>query len=109
MAKYRLLSQHYSEEDKLLEPGDEVGDGCEHRWTRPPTTEMIALDEEGAALLEKERRRVGERTTNPVDDLPMTVGETDETPVRRRHRKREAEQQEPAADAADRGDEETAG
>lgn len=74
MAKYRLLSQHYSEEDKLLEIGTEVGDGTEHKWTRPPTVEMEALDDAGRAALERERTRAGERIS-PVDDLPLTMGE----------------------------------
>ena len=106
MARYRLLSQHFNEDDVLLEAGDEVGDGCEHRWTRPPTTEMIGLDEEGRRLIERERQRVGERG-NPVDALPMTMGEAEETPPRRKHRKPQPEPP-PAADAADPGDEETA-
>jgi hypothetical protein len=85
MAKYRLLSQHYSEDDELLEPGAEVGDGTEHRWTRPPTVEMIALDEEAARLLERERRRVGEKI-EPLDELPLTVGEN-QTQGRRRQKR----------------------
>ena len=74
MAKYRLLSQHYSEEDKLLEIGTEVGDGTEHKWTRPPTVEMEALDDAGRAALERERTRAGEKIA-PIDDLPLTMGE----------------------------------
>jgi hypothetical protein len=74
MAKYKLLSQHYSEEDKLLEPDTIVGDGTEHKWSRPPTTEMVALDEDGKQQLERERIRAGERIA-PIDDLPLTMGE----------------------------------
>jgi len=95
MARYRLLSQHYSEEDKLLEPGTEVGDGCEHAWTRPPTVEMEPLDEAGMDAIAKERRRVGE-TVDPTDQLAMTMAETEETPPRRRRPKPAAELQEPA-------------
>ena len=74
MAKYRLLSQHYSEEDKLLEVGTEVGDGTEHKWTRPPTPEMEALDDDGKQRLERERIRAGEHIA-PLDDLPLTMAE----------------------------------
>lgn len=73
MAKYKLLAQHFSEEDKLLEPDTLVGDGTEHKWTRPPTVEMEALDEEGRVAIAKERERTGE-TLSPIDDLPMTMG-----------------------------------
>jgi len=76
VAKYKLLSQHYSEEDKLLEPGTEVGDGTEHKWTRRPTPEMEALDEASKLSLERERIRSGEHIA-PLDDLPMTMGEAD--------------------------------
>lgn len=76
MAKYRLLSQHYSEEDKLLEVGTEVGDGTEHKWTRPPTPEMEALDDDGKKRLERERIRAGEHIA-PLDDLPLTMAEAD--------------------------------
>jgi hypothetical protein len=74
MAKYKLLSQHYSEEDKLLEPETEVGDGTKHLWTRKPTVEMEGLDEEGRLLIDIERERTGNRIA-PLDDLPMTMQE----------------------------------
>jgi len=64
MARYRLLSQHFSEEDKLLEPGTEVGDGCEHLWTRPPTVEMLPLDEDGMDAVARERS--AEEVGNPA-------------------------------------------
>ncbi len=73
MAKYKLLSQHYSEEDKLLEPGTEVGTGTPFKWTRPPTTEMVGLDKEGKAAVEKEKLRAGEML-DPLNYLPMTTG-----------------------------------
>jgi hypothetical protein len=51
---------------------------------------MEALDDSGAAALEKERTRAHERglswgRISPIDDLPLTVGEADakyETEVR---------------------------
>jgi hypothetical protein len=90
VAKYKLLGPHYSEEDKLLETGTEVGDGTEHKWTRRPTAEMEALDESGRVALERERTRAHEHGLSwgriaPIDDLPLTVGEADakyETEVR---------------------------
>ena len=100
MARYRLLAQHFSEEDKLLEPGTEVGDGCEHLWTRVPTTDMEPLDEAGRAAIARERIRVGEKA-DPLDALPMTMGKADSpAQPRRRHRKRQAEPQEPEAETA---------
>jgi hypothetical protein len=74
VAKYKLLSQHYSEEDKLLEPGTEVGDGTEHKWNRAPTPEMEALDEDAKQRLQRERIRSGEHI-QPLDELPLTMGE----------------------------------
>ena len=71
MAKYKLLAQHFSEEDKLLEADTIVGDGTEHKWTRAPTVEMEALDEEGRSCIMKERDRAGEHLS-PTEDLPMT-------------------------------------
>jgi hypothetical protein len=106
MPKYRLLSAHYSEEDKWL-PGDKenedtsapvtgnvvdedgnqlyhdngqprvyrgtiVGDGTQHKWTRPPTPEMEGLDEKSKALVEEARKR-GDGL-NPIDFLPLTTG-----------------------------------
>jgi hypothetical protein len=70
--RYRLLSQHFSEEDKLLEPGTEVGAGTPHKWTRPPTVEMEALNDEAEELLVLERERSGE-TLDPLNSLPMTM------------------------------------
>ena len=74
MAKYKLLSPHYTEEDKLLETGTEVGDGTPHLWTRPPTPEMEALDADGKHRLEREKKRAGERVS-PIEDLPLTMEE----------------------------------
>jgi hypothetical protein len=83
MPRYRLLSAHYSEEDKWL-PGDKemsdqgeekgtiVGDGTPHLWTRDPTPDMVGLDPESEKLVEKARKR-GDGL-NPVDFLPLTVG-----------------------------------
>jgi len=73
MAKYKLLSQHYSEEDKLLEPGTVVGTGTPFKWTRPPTAEMVGLDKDGKAAVEKEKLRAGEML-DPLNYLPMTTG-----------------------------------
>jgi hypothetical protein len=65
------LAQHFSEEDKLLEPDTIVGDGTEHKWTRTPTVEMEGLDEEGKKAVMKERERTGDHLS-PTEDLPMT-------------------------------------
>ncbi len=73
MAKYKLLSQHYSEEDKILEPGTIVGTGTPFKWTRSPTTEMVGLDKESKAAVEREKLRAGEML-DPLNYLPMTVG-----------------------------------
>src|SRR6266550_6927931 len=75
MPKYRLLSQHYSEEDKLLEPGTEVGTGTPHKWSGPPTVEMEGLDREAKRLIEVERKRAGEQI-DPLVSLPLTMSET---------------------------------
>jgi hypothetical protein len=83
MPRYRLLSAHYSEEDKWLpghkemtdqgeEKGTIVGDGTPHLWTRDPTPDMVGLDPESEKLVEKARKR-GDGL-NPVDFLPLTVG-----------------------------------
>ncbi len=74
MPKYRLLSQHYSEEDKLLEPGTEVGTGTPHKWSGPPTVEMEGLDREARRLIEAERKRAGEQI-DPLVSLPLTMSE----------------------------------
>lgn len=107
--KYRLLSAHYTEEDKWL-PGDKenadnpnapitgymldeaenqvfdengsprvfrgtiVGDGTQHKWTREPTAEMEGLDAPSKALVEIARKK-GDGL-DPVDKLPLTVGES---------------------------------
>lgn len=79
MPRYRLLEQHYSEEDKLLEGdntlgeglGTVVGEGSPHKWTRPPTPAMEGLDEKSQALVEKEKLRG--HGLNPVDYLPIVV------------------------------------
>ena len=70
--RYKLLAPHYSEEDKYLEEGTEVGEGTRHRWTRPPTTQMEGLDEESQAMIDQLKAVVGEG--DPLNDLPMTVG-----------------------------------
>jgi hypothetical protein len=70
--KYKLLAAHFSEEDKYLEEGTEVGDGTRHRWTRPPTTQMEGLDEESQEEIDRLKLRVGEG--DPLNELPMTVG-----------------------------------
>lgn len=105
MPRYRLLSAHYSEEDKWL-PGDKenedsnapvtghmvdenwnpvydgngnqrvfrgtiVGDGTQHKWTRPPTPEMEGLDDKSRALVEEAKKR-GDGL-NPIDFLPLVV------------------------------------
>jgi hypothetical protein len=75
MAKYRLLSQHFSEEDKLLEAGVEVGDGTSHKWTRPPSPEMEGLDEESKLLVEEERIRAGPFGLEPLNGLQMVGGQ----------------------------------
>jgi hypothetical protein len=83
MPRYRLLSAHYSEENKWL-PGDKemsdqgeekgtiVGDGTPHLWTRDPTPDMVGLDPESEKLVAKARKR-GDGL-NPVDYLPLTTG-----------------------------------
>jgi len=79
MPRYRLLEQHYSEEDKLLEgdntlgegQGTVVGDGSPHKWTGPPTPAMEGLDAASKALVEKEKLRG--HGLNPVDYLPIVV------------------------------------
>ena len=84
MAKYKLLSQHYSEEDKLLEVDTIVGDGTEHVWTRRPTPQMEPLDESARQAVETEMIRARERgipwhagQIAPLDDLPLTMEEAD--------------------------------
>ncbi len=72
MPRYRLLAAHYTEEDKYLEEGTEVGEGTRHRWSRPPTTQMEGLDEESQEAIDELKSRVGEG--DPLDALPMTVG-----------------------------------
>jgi hypothetical protein len=92
MAKFRLLRAHYMPGDKWLpgdmenehlgdEKGTVVGDGTPHlvRW---PTLEMAPLDEEAAALLDRERERLemDAGTMTPVEQLPMNSYETMYTP-----------------------------
>jgi hypothetical protein len=109
MPRYRLLSAHFTEEDKYLlgdneldadpqapitgydldEDGNQVigpegapiphrgtlvGDGTPHKWTRPPTPEMVGLDEESRKLVEAEIRR-GDGL-DPVTKLPVVGGGT---------------------------------
>lgn len=93
MPRYRLLSAHYSEEDKLLmgdkenewmdgmpgklleKNGTIVGDGTLHKWTREPTPDMEGLDAESIKLVEKAKKR-GDGL-NPIDFLPLTMGQPD--------------------------------
>lgn len=72
MAKYRLLSTHFSEEDKILEAGTLVGTGTIHKWTRPPTPEMQGIDKEGKEKVAEVKKRIGE-TLDPIDNLPLTM------------------------------------
>jgi hypothetical protein len=85
VARYKLLAQHYSEEDKLLEPDEIVGDGTPHLWTRRPTPQMEPLDESGRAAIEEEMVRAKENgitwtkgVISPIDDLPLTMEAADE-------------------------------
>lgn len=77
MARYRLTTNHFTEEDKLIEATPEkpveVGTGTQIRWTRPPTLEMEPLDAEAKAAIEAERERTQGRSMDPLDDLPMTL------------------------------------
>jgi hypothetical protein len=84
VARYKLLSPHFSEEDKLLEEGIEVGDGTPHAWTRRPTPQMEPLDETARKAIDREMIRARENNIpwipgrlEPIDDLPMTMAETD--------------------------------
>jgi hypothetical protein len=85
VAKYKLLAQHYSEEDKLLEIDTIVGDGTEHAWTRRPTPQMEPLDEAARTAIEKEMTRAKENhitwtpgVISPIDDLPLTMEAADD-------------------------------
>jgi hypothetical protein len=77
MARYRLTTSHFSEEDRLIEATEdkpvEVGDGTLFKWTRPPTIEMEPLDDGAREAIERERERLGGRNQDPLDDLPMTL------------------------------------
>lgn len=103
MAKYRLLSAHtfnvdggvYLEGDKELfdagkgeEMGAIVGDGTKYpvQW---PTLEMVALDEEAEAMLERERERlrINDATMNPVEELAMDSYEENYIPGSGRRRR----------------------
>ena len=85
MARYRLLSAHYIDGDKLLygdkenitfgdEKGTIVGDGTEHviRW---PTLEMLALDADAESMLDKERERLAanQASMTPVENLALNM------------------------------------
>jgi hypothetical protein len=76
-ARYRLTEQHFSEEDKLLEPETLVGtgttnpDGQSHAWTRPPTPGMVGLDERSQGLVDKVT--LAGDGLNPIDKLPIVV------------------------------------
>jgi hypothetical protein len=77
MARYRLTTNHFTEEDKLIEATPEkpveVGDGTPFLWTRPPTLEMEPLDDAAKKAIEEERKRTAGRSMDPLDDLPMTL------------------------------------
>jgi hypothetical protein len=93
MAKYRLRTAHYLPEDKLLpgdleneqfhgpERGTIVGDGTPYpiKW---PTLEMVALDDEAEAMLEKERERItaNNASMNPIEELSLDAYETEYVP-----------------------------
>jgi hypothetical protein len=94
MAKFRLLRAHYLPDDKYLlgdqelesttgkeDAGTVVGDGTPHRITWP-TLDMVALDEEGEAMLEKERERLNmdAGTMDPIEQLPMNAYEQEYIP-----------------------------
>lgn len=72
MAKYRLLTTHFSEEDKILDPGTVVGTGTLHKWTREPTPEMQGLDKEGRDKVAAVKKRIGENF-DPIDNLPLAM------------------------------------
>lgn len=60
--RFKLLAQHYID-DRLLEPGTEVGDGTSVPFRFPdgsrmvPSTEMEGVDEEGVKAVEDVRSR----------------------------------------------------
>lgn len=60
--RFRLLAVHYID-DRLLDPGTEVGDGCAIPFRYPdgkmrlPSTEMEGVDEESQAVVEAVRSR----------------------------------------------------
>lgn len=102
MPKYRLLTAHYTEEDKWL-PGDKenehlddspgnkpafdstdpintgngtvVGDGTKHKWTRPPTQEMVGLDEKSQKLIDEVKAKCDK--LDPTDYLPLNYVQED--------------------------------
>jgi hypothetical protein len=97
--KFRLKSAHYLENDIYLpgdtemssfgdEKGTVVGDGTPYPivW---PTLEMEPLDEEAEAFLEKEkeRLRMNDASTTPIDDLPMDKYEENYIPAFNRPRR----------------------
>ena len=107
MAKYRLMSAHHLEAmdttrgssvvlgDKEmeqvvgeLERGTVVGDGTPWR-VKWPTLEMVPLDDEAEAALEKERERlqINDGVMDPVENLPLDSYEKNYIPglnIRRR-------------------------
>lgn len=84
MARYRLKSAHYLENDYLLmgdkeneyrgdDQGTIVGDGTPYK-VRTPTTEMVPLDEEAEAALAAEFERVQRNgSMNPVERIPLQM------------------------------------
>lgn len=80
--RFKLLSQHYID-DRLLEPGTEVGDGCAVPFRFPdgsrmvPSTEMEGVDEEGIAAVADVRSR----SFPMFSDLQMHLASPDQTAV----------------------------
>jgi hypothetical protein len=70
--RYRLLGDHYIA-DQLLPAGVVIGDGTSYPYVSadgepvPPSQQMEPLN----AAAEAEVKKLGERTGNPVDSLPI--------------------------------------
>lgn len=94
--RFRLLSAHYlpgdlwvpgdkeSESEKGPEQGTIIGDDTQYKldWaTYTPTLEMVPLDDEAEAALEKEvlrlqeNSRIKQAVIVPIDQLPMFMDE----------------------------------
>ena len=90
MAKFRLRTAHQLRHSELKtdvwlpgdkenehlgdERGTQVGDGTPYPVVSA-TLEMVALDEEGRAMLEIEEARLAHASAsmNPIDQLPVTL------------------------------------